>query len=141
MPGPFTPILGLTVPTVGGDSGVWGSELNADLAILDNLGALGGSASSVGRILAYGVSAIQLAFETGGALGIADILPSAVGHFGQGFLVKKIDSGVGVVVLNTSSAQTILDIGGPISSYSLTNQGQYVMVVSDGANWQIVANN
>jgi hypothetical protein len=141
MPGLPTPILGLAVPTVGGDNNVWGTELNADLLILDSLGALGGSASLVGRTLVYGISAIQLAFETGGVGGITDVLPSAVGQFGKGFLVKKVDAGAGAVTLSTSLGQTILDIGGPVTSYSLVNQGQYLLVVSDGSNWQIIANN
>ena len=137
MPGTPTPILGLAVPSVGGDSGAWGGELNADLAIIDNLGALGGSASLVGRILAYGVNPMQLAFETGGSGGITDVLPTAVGHFGQGFLIKKVDAGAGAVTIQTIDSQTI----DGQASYVLANQFQYVEVISDGSNWNVVANN
>lgn len=141
MPGPSTPILGLTVPTIGGDANTWGGELNGDLAIIDLLGAAMVSASSAGRTLAYGVSPMNRAYETGGAGGITDVLPSAVGHAGQGFLIKKVDAGAGAVTINTTGGQTIGDIGGPVSSYSLVNQGQYVWVESDGANFQIITNN
>jgi hypothetical protein len=138
MPGTPTPILGLTVPTVGSDADVWGNELNTDLAIIDSLGTHGVSSSAVGRTLAYGISAIQLCFETAGAGGITDVLPTAVGHLGQGFLIKKVDSAAGAVTINTTSSQTI---DSAVAPYSLTNQNQYVLVVSDNANWQIIANN
>jgi hypothetical protein len=64
-----------------------------------------------------------------------------VGYTGRGFFIKKVDAGAGAITLNTSLGQTILDIGGPVSSYSLANQGQFLWVESDGQNWQIVTNN
>ena len=136
MPGPPTPILGLSVPTVGGDSGSWGNELNSDLAILDGLGAAGVSASSTGRTLAYGTNPFSRAYETGGAGGITDVLPTAIGHAGQGFLVKKVDAGAGAVTIATTGGQTI----DGLSTYVLTNQYQYVWVESDGANFQVIGN-
>jgi hypothetical protein len=140
MPGTPTPLLNLTVPTVGADVGTWGSELNADLAILDGLGAYSASNSSVGRTLAYGPSPVTIAWETGGAGGITDVLPTAIGHRGQGFHIKKIDSGAGAVVLSTTGGQTI-EGDASFSTYNLVNKGQYISVISDGTNWQISANN
>jgi hypothetical protein len=35
MPSGTTPNLGLTLPTINGDSNVWGNELNSDLIIID----------------------------------------------------------------------------------------------------------
>lgn len=141
MPGAPTPLLGLIVPTVGGDVNTWGTELNTDLGIIDSLGALAGNSSSVGRNFAFGINPITLAFETGGVGGITDTLPSAVGHFGEGFWIKKVDVGAGAVTINTSAGQTIDGEAGGGTSYSLVNPGQYVLVVSDGANYQIMAAN
>lgn len=41
MPDPTTPAKGLTQPTVGGDSNIWGGLLNTDLSLIDT--ALGGT--------------------------------------------------------------------------------------------------
>ena len=137
MPGPPTPNLGLTVPTVNGDFGIWGNELNTDLAIIDALGAIPSSASAAGRTLVYSVAPINRAYETAGAGGITDVLPTAIGHRGQGFFIKKVDSAAGAVLITTTLSQTI----DGAATYSLVNQWQYVWVESDGANWQIVGNN
>jgi hypothetical protein len=64
-------------------------------------------------------------------------LPSAVGLAGQSFTIKKVDSGAGIVSLATSSSQKI----DGQSSYDLVNQWQFIAVQSDGANYQVIANN
>jgi hypothetical protein len=63
-------------------------------------------------------------------------LPSAVGFKQILFTIKKMFSG-GTVVISAPAGQTI----DGNASYTLTNQYQYVAVISDGANWGIVENN
>jgi len=43
-----TPNLGMTLPTVGGDTNVWGGYINSDLTILDNIFPTAGTGTSVG---------------------------------------------------------------------------------------------
>lgn len=61
-------------------------------------------------------------------------LPSASGITGRQFVVKRIDSSTRAVTVATQSGQFIDNV----SSLQLTEQGQFVVVVSDGANWRIV---
>lgn len=62
-------------------------------------------------------------------------LPTAAGVTGKQYTGKLIASSTGTVA--TTSSQTI----DGSTTYSLPAQYKYVTVVSDGANWQIVANN
>jgi len=43
-----TPNLGMTLPTVGGDTNVWGGYIDSDLTILDNIFPAAGNGTSVG---------------------------------------------------------------------------------------------
>lgn len=76
-------------------------------------------------------------FVTTGSSTVVLTLPSAVGNLGRTYLIKKVDSGLGIVSVATVSAQTI--DGQP--SWDLTNEYQYIEVASDGANWNIIRNN
>lgn len=63
-------------------------------------------------------------------------IPSASTCPGRQITVKKIDGGPGAV--------TVLSAGGTIDGaiiYSLSASNKYVTVVSDGANWFMIANN
>ncbi len=62
-------------------------------------------------------------------------LPTAVGITGRTYTVKLITASTGTVA--TTSSQTI----DGATTYSLSANHKYVTVQSDGANWQIVANN
>lgn len=79
----------------------------------------------------------QTVLFTTGASTITGTLPTAVGISGQTFVLKKVDSGAGTAAIATTSSQTI----DSQASWVLPNQNQYIAVRSDGANWQIVANN
>jgi hypothetical protein len=135
MPGPPTPILGLTVPTVGGDNGIWGTELNADLAILDNLGALSTVAVAVNYIAPVPVFPEAVILATGGAGGISVTLPAPASCKGRAFLIKKVDAAVGVITVTPFAGL----IDGQLN-YLLPNQYQYVRVLSDGANYNVIGN-
>jgi hypothetical protein len=62
-------------------------------------------------------------------------LPTAVGCVGKNYIFKN--SGSGVITIATTSSQKI----DALTTYSLVSQYKYVLVVSDGANWIITANN
>lgn len=74
---------------------------------------------------------------TAGAGGITLTLPTAVGITGRPYHIKRVDAAAGNVTIATTSSQTI----DGLTTYTLVNQWQYVEVYSDGANWQIRANN
>ncbi len=61
-------------------------------------------------------------------------LPTAVGITGTIYVIKT--TGVASIVATTSS-QTI----DGVTTYALTAAKKYVMVISDGANWEIISNN
>lgn len=76
-------------------------------------------------------------FVTTGAGTIIATLPTAVGIAGQTVVIKKVDAGVGTVVLTPNGAQKI----DGLSTFTLSAQFQYMGLVSDGANWQIFTRN
>jgi hypothetical protein len=61
-------------------------------------------------------------------------LPTAVGALGRTYKVKKTDSSANAVTVATTSSQTI----DGATTYSLVRQWQFIEVVSDGANWQVI---
>jgi hypothetical protein len=63
-------------------------------------------------------------------------LPTASG-IGQKYTIKKTDSNTNAITVATSNTQTI----DGATTYSLAAAHKYITVVSDGNNWQIVANN
>jgi len=134
MPGTPTPILGLTVPTVGGDSNTWGNELNGDLAILDNLGAAPNTSFTVNTNAAATVFPESVWRGTTGSSTITLTLPApSAANLGKIFTVKKVDAGTGtLVVAGTIDGAT---------NYSLYNQYQYVRVQSNGSSYDIIGNN
>lgn len=134
MPSTPTPILDLSIPTVGGDSNIWGTELNANFAIIDNLGA-----ASVVVVNSTPYNATINAFPetvfrcTTGASNLVFNLPAAALCAGKIFLVKKLDSAAGMV-------QVLGSIDGA-SEFDLTNQYQYVRVYSNGSSFDVIGNN
>jgi hypothetical protein len=64
-------------------------------------------------------------------------LPTAIGFSGQAFIVKKIDSGVGTAILTPVGGQTI----DGLASFTLSAQGQFMGLVSNGATWDIWTRN
>jgi hypothetical protein len=134
MPGPATPNLGLTVPTVGGDANIWGTELNNDLAIIDGLGIYTTISVVATSTISFTTYPELFAFITTGAAAITVNIPSAPLSRGRSLILKKLDSGVGSATI-TPAAGTI----DGFSTWILSNQYQFVRMVSDGANWNVVA--
>lgn len=63
-------------------------------------------------------------------------LPTAVGVTGKVYLIKKTDSSTAnICTIATTSAQTINGFSGA----TLNQQFEYIQVVSDGSNWQVVS--
>lgn len=83
--------------------------------------------------LTIAVNTNYLISATGGAGGITITLPAASTWAGQTVTIKKVDSGVGAVVV----AGTI----DGVSNYNLNQQWQYVTLKSDGSLILIVGNN
>jgi hypothetical protein len=134
MPSTPTPILSLTVPTVGGDANTWGTELNADLAILDNLGAAAVIPVNTTPYNATIGTFPETVFRcTTGASNMVFNLPAASLCSGKIFTVKKLDIGLGIVrVIGSIDGQT---------EYDLTNQYQYVRVYSNGVTFDVIGGN
>jgi hypothetical protein len=132
LPGTPTPILSLTVPTVGGDSNIWGTELNTDLGIIDFLGAL----SVVNVSSAY--SATRPIFPemvirvTTSGLAIPVTLPSSASVTGKIYTVKRLDAGAGTVRILAADGidnQT---------EWDLTNQYQFVRLYANGSSYDVI---
>jgi hypothetical protein len=134
MPGPPTTNLGLTVPTVGGDSNTWGNELNNDLAILDLLGAINVVNTSVSLAAVRGIFPETLIRVTTGASSIVVTLPVTLG---LKWTVKKIDSGSGSVTVQMAGGALI---DGQASFVRTIQQG-YVTVAGNGSSGDVIANN
>jgi hypothetical protein len=136
MPNAPTPILNLTVPTPGGDSGAWGPEVNVNWAILDSLGAapiinIAGPFNAVPSVFPR-----QVIRVTTGAVNVSIVLPDPASCPGKSFTVKKVDAGIGQVV--------VTPVAGNIEGqpqWNIGNQFQYVEFFSNGATFDIIANN
>lgn len=136
MPGPATPNLGLTVPTNGGDAGLWGLELNADLAIIDNLGAM--SVVNVASNYAAVASTFPetLIRVSTGVGNVTVTLPAPASVAGKIFTVKKVDSSIGAVIIVPASGT--IDGG---SDYTRSMQYGYVRLYSNGTSYDVIGNN
>ena len=55
--------------------------------------------------------------------------------FGKQYTIKKVDSGVGQVVIDPNGAQTI----DGAATYTLVNQYDAITIQSDGSNWNITS--
>ena len=64
-------------------------------------------------------------------------LPTAIGIVGKPYKIKKVDSGVGTVIIDPYSTQTV----DGASTFVLTDQYDFVDIVSDNANWQVLSTN
>lgn len=127
-----TTYMGLSKPSVGGDSNTWGTLINADLDSLDALSVYNVvSVSITGALSVYNGPALIKA--TGGVGGITLTLPDATitANKGRVYIINKVDSAAGTITVNTTSAQTISGA----SSTSISQQWHAKIVQSDGANW------
>jgi hypothetical protein len=130
MPGPPTPNLGLTVPTVTGDIDAWGTEMNANLALLDGLGAAGTISISANTNAVLGIFPETIVrVTTGSGVVTFTLLAPSAGNAGRIWTVKKVDAGAGNV--NIVAAGGALIDG--FSSYTRAIQNSYARFLSNGA--------
>ena len=132
MPTTPTPILNLTVPTVGGDSNSWGAELNTDLVTIDSLGA----ASVVNVSATYAATRpiypeMILRVTTSG-LNIPITLPSSASVAGKIYTIKKIDAGLGTVQILAA------DLMDNQAEWDLTNQYAFVRLYANGSSYDVI---
>jgi hypothetical protein len=127
------------LPTVGGDSGTWGSVLNTFLSVsLNSDGTMSPAAvaTAFSKISAqtsnysFGSSQSEVVLASGN---IIITLPTAVGNSNY-YTVKKTDSVGNTITVATTSSQTI--DGG--SGASLKVQYASITLVSDGSNWNVI---
>lgn len=121
-----TPNLGMTIPTPGGDVGVWGIELNTDLNILDGVFSSTGTSVSLnvgsGKQLTLGGTVTQSA--TGIIItGTDGISPSTAPVAGGGIRAASAVSGmtnqVGYNLTLYGGASTGSAAGGSVSIYTM----------------------
>ena len=122
-------MLGLTVPSVGGDINAWGAELNADLALLDALGAAQILIISSNTVVAL-TQPVTIILAISGATGVTITLPNPAFNKGRMVWVKKTDTGAGPVTLTPLAGN--IENG---SNYQLVNQLQSVLLAPDAVNW------
>lgn len=132
MPGPSTPILGLSVPTVGGDVNTWGGELNNDLAIIDSLGAIAVVATSINYAAVIGICPETLIRVTTGAGVVTVTLPSPAACTGRVWTIKKIDAGAGSITIAGCNVGVLIE--GPSNDGNNANNfiGGNIQPASDG---------
>lgn len=120
---------------------------NTTLTVADNAGtdsvdititstAAGGSNDWVIQNKSANYTAVwgEAVLVTTGASTITITIPTAVGNSGKHILVKKVDTGAGTVVINTTSSQTIdAKASGTIILY---NRWERIKVFSDATNPQ-----
>lgn len=130
------------LPTVGGDNNTWGSILNSYLSVSINTdGTLNsGAVATASRNISVQTSnyspgtttsEIILANANSGAVSIT--MPSAVANNNL-YFIKKTDTSINYVTINTTSSQTI---DGGLSAV-LKVPYVSVTLVSDGANWFVI---
>lgn len=131
MPGTPTPILGLIVPTVGGDANLWGTELNTNLQTIDLVGATAIFSVSSNYTATISKSPLTLIKVTTSGLTINITMPDPATNTGKQYNIKKMDAGAGIVnVIATIDLQT---------SWQLTNQFQCLGITSNGVTYDVVS--
>jgi len=131
MPSGTTTILGLTIPTVGGDANIWGTELNTNLGIIDLTGAASIVNVSSNYTATNAKSILTLIRVTTSGLTINVTLPDPGTNMGKCYAIKKLDAGLGIVnIIGTVDLQT---------SWQLSNQFQVVILCSMGTAYDIIS--
>ncbi len=130
-----TPILGLPLPTVGGDFDTWGTKLLTGISITDFLGAGAVVNASANVLVIAGVFPEAFYRITTAGLTVTVTLP-APGTITAGklFTVKKVDAGLGVAAVIVAGAGTIDNV----LEWDLTNQYAFVRVLNNGVGYDVV---
>ncbi len=128
--------------------GTTGKSLQGSAVIVSDTGTVttpgslkaGGSfaAALVSKTGTYAVLATDfVVLNDATAAAYSVTLPTAASIAGRLYTLKKTDVSANAVTVHTTGGQLI----DGASTYALALQYKYVTVVSDGANWNIIANN
>lgn len=132
---------GLSKPNINSadDEDLWGDETNANWDEVDGLLKVATDTVTAAQTLAYSVTindrnTLQRADATLGAINF--LLPPAA-TAGNGFRIgfKKTDASVNAVTLDPDGSELI----DGQTTYTLAVQNNYVVIVSDGVSWNVVA--
>jgi hypothetical protein len=138
MPGTPTPILGLIVPLVGGDNNIWGTELNTNLATIDNLGAQNIVNASVNYAAVVGVNPRTLIRMTTSASNLTVTLPTpSTLNNGKSWIALKVDNGAGILTIIAANGALI----GGQATWTRAMQNGFVECMSNGTTYDVVGNN
>jgi hypothetical protein len=97
-------------------------------------------ASSSGTITIDADETIELVSNVSSPVSsITRTLPPAASCTNAIVTVKKVDSGTGAVIVQTGGSPAESLDGG--STWTLSNQYQYVRLLSDGTGWNVIGNN
>jgi len=135
MPSGTTPILGLTIPTVGGDANQWGTELNGNLSLLDFLGGMGIFPVSSAFTVLPGPQFERFYRVTTGGLNVPGTLPDpATIPPGKVFTIMVADIGGSATLSCVNPAVTIQGQ----STFVLANQFAVVRLLANGVNYDVI---
>lgn len=66
-------------------------------------------------------------------------LPTASGNTGLEYVIGKVDSTGNIVTVDPNSTETVMTSSGAVSTITITVQGTFVKLMSDGTNWIMVS--
>jgi hypothetical protein len=95
------------------------------------------TSSSTGDISIDAIETTERA--TAGASDITRTLPAASGVTGYIVTIKKVDSGAGAVIVQGHGSPAEAIDGD--TTWTLSNEFQYVRLQSNGAGWDVIGNN
>lgn len=128
------------LPTIGGDSGSWGSVLNTFLAVsLNSDGTLNaGAVATANQLISSqttnyspGSSQGEIVLVNANSSNLTVTLPTANSFT---YTVKKTDSSSHTVTIATTSSQTI----DGATTAVIKVQYASVSVISNGSNWSVI---
>jgi hypothetical protein len=118
--------------TVGGTASLGITRANGNLTAAGGWAKQGMSVKTAAYTLTTSDTVI-LASASSGAFKLT--LPSSANVFGQQYTIKKIDSTTNAITVAPVSSQKI----DGAASRTLSAEYDYLTIIADGANWQIIA--
>lgn len=128
-----------TTPTSGTFTFVTAPAPGDLISVTYQISAIAGGRSVVSKTTTYtavGQDDIILCDATSAAFTVT--LPTAVGIIGKTLQVKKIDSSANAVTIDGNASETIRVQETAATTQLLYVQGDFLEIVSDGANWECI---
>jgi hypothetical protein len=137
----LTPNYNLILPSVNDptDQDLWGGMLNSNFSAIDTLfvesiKTVTSDVTTSGNVTEADSNKMILVDATAGNVTLL-LLAAATAGDGFKFAVKKIDASANTVTLDPNASETI----DGEATYVLSQENSSVLLVSDGTNWQIMA--